>query len=666
MVSCGAPLSHRVPTGSSGDSVAWGRGPRKGGGVGDLANLDVASYLALVVVLGAASQVVAWRLRVPSLLLLLPVGFVLGQFVVPDEVLGRDALFGGVSIAVGIILFEGALSLDLRELREIGGPVLRLCSITVVVAWGLLTLAGLAIRLSVGIAILAGAILVVTGPTVVSPILRILRPTKRVSLMLRWEAIVVDPLGAALAVLIAQALVTGRTQQPVIDLIGGVAMTALFAVVAAGPAAVLLEVLMRRHWVPDHLQGVAFLAGAVGTLMASNDLQPDSGLLAVTLLGIWLANRRQMHLQHVREFKEHLQVIFVGGLFVLLAGRISPTRLLDVLPQALVFVVLIVVAVRPLSVFIGLLGTNATGAERRLLSGMAPRGIVAAAVISTFALDFERVASERVQEAASATGTEAVALQAQADRLAQLATQANDLVPLIFLIIVATVAIYGLGVGRLARRLGLASANPQGVLFAGGSPWVVQAAQRLEEIGVTTLLVSREYGRLAGARRAGLSTVTANILSDYAVRDLDLSGIARLIACTADDEVNSTAAREFAQVLGRAKVFQIARKDSAEAERSSRRGTAAHLTAQVAFSPALTFEELDSRVEAGAVVKRTSLSEEYTLDDFHARYGEDAVVMFVVRGDRVEVVGEGTKLPQKDASLIALVQDPEPEVAPTG
>ncbi len=626
--------------------------------MGALADLDVASYLALVVVLGVLSQVLAWRLRVPSLLLLLPVGFVLGRLVSPDVVLGRDTLFGGVTIAVGIILFEGALSLDLRELRELGGPVLRLCSVTVLVAGLLIWLSGLAVGFSAGIALLAGAVLVVTGPTVVSPILRILRPTKRVSLMLRWEAIVVDPIGAALGVLIAQALVAGHSDQPVRDLAGGILLTGLIAVAAAAPVALLLEVLMRRHWIPDHLQGVAFLAGAVGSLMAANDVQPDSGLLSVTVLGIWLANRRRLHLQHVREFKEHLQVLFVGGLFVLLAGRISPTALLDVLPQAVVFVVLLVLVVRPASVFVGLWRTNATSAERRLLSGMAPRGIVAAAVISAFALDFEQVAAQRVQEAASATGADAVALQAQADQLARLATSANDLVPLVFLVIVATVGIYGLGVGRLARRLGLASANPQGVLFAGGSAWVVQAAQRLEEVGVTTLLVSREYATLAGARRVGLSTVTANILSDYAVRDLDLAGIDRLIACTPSDEVNATAAREFAQVLGRAKVFQTARGDDAGDQVSARRRTASHLTAQVAFQPGLTSDELAERVEAGAVVKRTGLTDEFTLEDFRGRYGEDAVVMFVVRGERVEVVGAETKLPQKGASLIALVRDP--------
>ncbi|WP_372736519.1 cation:proton antiporter [Nocardioides sp.] len=622
-----------------------------------LANLDVASYLGLVLVVGVLSQVLAWRLRVPSILLLLVVGFLLGQFVMADQVLGRDVLFGGVSIAVGVILFEGALSLDLRELRELGRPVLRLCSLSMVVAWALIALACRLVGLDTGISVLAGAILVVTGPTVIGPILRTLRPTKRVSLLLRWEGIVVDPIGAALAVLVAQALVSGHLDQPVTGLVGGVVWTAFIAVAIAIPVGFLVEVLMRRHLIPDHLQGVAFLAAAVGSKVASDQVQADSGLLTVTVLGIWLANRPGLHLRHVREFKEHLQVLFVGGLFIVLAGRITPSDLVNVLPQALALVALLVLVVRPLSITIGLWRTSVTKPEKRLLSGMAPRGIVAAAVTSSFALEFEHAASERAHEADVATGSGAAAIAAEADRLAGLAAAANELVPVVFVVIVATVAIYGLGVGRLARRLGLASADSNGVLFSEGSPWVIQAAKRLEEVGVPTLLVSSEYSSLAPARGAGLSTVTANILSDYAVRDLDLAGIGHLIACSPNDEANATAAHEFAHVLGRQNVYQLAPAATANGVQSTRKGAAAHLTVRTAFQPPTTYDQLHDLVEGGAKVKRTTLTPAYTRDDFAARYGERAVVMFVIRDGEVELVGPDTKLPKESGQLIALVSD---------
>jgi len=165
-------------------------------------HLEPAPYLALVAVLAVLSQLLAWQLRLPSILLLLVTGFGLGRLVDPDAVLGRDVLFGGVTLAVGVILFEGSLSLRLRDVRDLGRPVLRLCTVTVLVAWVLITAAAWLIGFRLELALLVGAVLVVTGPTVIAPILRMLRPTRRVASLLRWEGIVVDPIGAVLAVLV--------------------------------------------------------------------------------------------------------------------------------------------------------------------------------------------------------------------------------------------------------------------------------------------------------------------------------------------------------------------------------------------------------------------------------------------------------------------------------
>ncbi len=620
-----------------------------------LADVDLATYIAVVLVLAVFTQVLAWRLRVPALVLLLVVGFGLGQVADPDELLGRDLLFGGTTIAVGIILFEGALSLSLREIRDIGAPVIRLCTVTVVLAWGLISAAGIVVGLRPGLAVLLGAILVVTGPTVIGPILRTLRPTKRVSLMLSWEGIVVDPIGAALAVLVYQGLVAGSSDSPVLGMLLGLVVTVVAAIGIALPVAFAIELAMRRRIIPDHLQGVTFLAVAVGALMTSNQIQPDSGLLTVTVMGIWLANRPGLHLGHVREFKEHLQVLFIGALFIVLAGRVTPEQLGAVLPQALVLVVLLVLVVRPVSVALGLWRTNVTSAEWRLLAGMAPRGIVAAAIVSTFAHEFHVSAEERLREAQDAVGRDVVGLRSQASRLSELAEAADQLVPITFIVIVATVALYGLGVGRLAKRLGLAAERREGVLFVGSREWVVMAAERLEELGATTLVVARDYSDLAGARRAGVPSVAANILSDYAVRGLDLSGIKRLIACTGNDEVNATSAREFTQVLGSNHVFQLARAEELASAPSSRWAPAPHLSARTAFQPASTVEELDEMVRKGAVMKCTNLSPEFTLADFRDHYGDRMVAMFVVNGEQIDVVEAESELPYAAGSLIALV-----------
>lgn len=612
-----------------------------------MATLEPAPYIALVVALAVTAQTIAWRFGFPSILLLLMVGFVLGQAVDPEEVFGRDVLFGGVTIAVGVILFEGSMSLRSRDLKDLRQPVLRLCTVTVVIAWGLMTVAGIVVGIPWQLSLLVGAILVVTGPTVIAPILRSLRPTRRVSALLRWEGIIVDPIGAVLAVLVFQAVAAGRRDDTTLQLIATLGRAVGIAAVLALAVGILLEQLLERHTIPDHLQGVACVGGAVVALTASNAIEAESGLLAVTLLGIFLGNRPRLHLHHVAEFTEHLQVLLVGVLFVVLAGRVAPDELVDVLPRGLLFIALLVVIVRPVSIYLGLAGTKVTKEERSLLARMAPRGIVAAAVTSIFALEFRHAA-----DVARADG------DPRAADLERLATEADLLVPLVFLLIVCTVAFYGLGVGRLAERLGLASTSPQGVLFVGGQDWVVEAAQKLEALGIPCLVVARGYRDLTGARRTGLNTVATNILSDYAVRDIDLAGIGRLVATTKNDEVNATAAREFAHVLGKPNVYQLRRHDLdavSSDEMARRRHTAEHLTARTPFTPALTHHEMDARSDAGWRVVSTRLTETHPLERFYETHTADAVCLFWIRDGKLTIPTEKAPPPDHGITLIALV-----------
>lgn len=623
--------------------------------------MPVAPYLALVLALGATCQLVAYRARVPSILLLLLVGFGLGQVVSPEEVLGREVLFAGVSISVGIILFEGSLSLRFRDLRGLGRAVVRLCTVTVAIAWVLITASGMVAGISWQLSLLIGALLVVTGPTVIAPIVRQLRPTRRVSSMLRWEGIVVDPIGAVLAVLVFQAVIIGGPDPAVVPALLTLGRLVLISTALTLVFGVALEVAMRRHLIPDFLDGVVFLAAAVGALVISNLLQSESGLLTVTMLGIYLGNRRHLRLEHVREFKEHLQVLIVGALFVLLGGRVSPEEVVAVAPTAVVFVILLMVVVRPASVLLGLLGTSATRQERTLLSFMAPRGIVAAAVTSIFALEIEHAAEQAALEAKALdlAPAEALRLEAEAERLAVLVAGSADLVPLVFVTIVVTVAVYGLGVGRLAERLGLATTTPNGVLFAGAPGWARQAAGVLQGLGVPTLLVSLAPAEVSQARMSGLRIERTHILSEYAVEDMELAGIGSLVAATYDDMTNSTAAREFAHTLGSQNTYQVSRQgepgELGDVPGAAKQRTASKLTANVAFEPPLTAPELEARLREGMTVRKTRLTEQHTLDDFRRRQPE-AVLMFLVQDEKARVVTAGASIPEDSGTLVALVR----------
>jgi len=505
-------------------------------------------------------------------------------------------------------LFEGALTLRFRDIRDLKRPELRLSTVIVVIAWALISASAWLVGFQIEMCVLVGAILVVTGPTVIAPILRMIRPTRRVSSLLKWEGIIVDPIGVVLAVLVFQGMLQLRSGDPFRDLLLGLLLTLALSLALGLGLGWIVGWLMYHHAIPDFLHGVAFVAVAVGALVASNAVQSESGLLTVTVMGIYLGNQKRLRLRLVEEFAEHLQVLFVGALFLVLAARISPSAIIDVAPRALIFVALLVLVVRPISVIVGLIGTKVSREERALMLWMAPRGIVAAAITSVFGLQFTQAAKDTATEAAEATDDEADALLSQAAQLSDLATQASELVPLVFIVIVATVAIYGLGVGRLAERLGLAARSPQGVLFVGGQRWIVDAATTLNAAGITTRVVSNEFPKTAKARRVGLDTVTANILSEFAVKDMELTSFKTLIAATPADEVNATAAREFSKVLGQANVFQITQREKPAGATGGRSNAADHLTVSACFSPPRTNTQLKELIQRGVTVKHTQLT----------------------------------------------------------
>ncbi len=625
--------------------------------VSPLEHMPPAAYLALVVAVSVVCQWFAWRVRIPSILLLLVVGFGIGQVVDPEAIFGHDVLFDGISLTVGVILFEGSMSLRIRDLRDLKRPVWRLCSATVLLAWVMIAVTAALLGYQIQTALLIGAILVVTGPTVIAPILRSLRPTKRIASLLRWEGIIVDPIGTVLALLVFQAIVAGEASTAFSAVLIALGKTVVIAFGIGVALGALLELMIRARAVPDFLQGVTFLAAAITALVVSNELQPESGLLTVTILGIYLGNRPRLHLEHVAEFTEHLQILFVGALFIVLGGRVTPAQLVDVAPTALVMVLVLVLVVRPVSVGLGLLGTRVTRKERTLLACMAPRGVVAAAVTSIFAIGLGQTAKRLTAEAHHISGADRHDTVERAHELARLAAEASSMVPLVFIVIIGTVAIYGISIGSVAERLGLASASPQGVMFVGVNTWVVETALLLRKLGISVLLVARNHETLAGARRAGLETRTANILSEYAVNDMDLAGLGSFVACTPEDETNATAAREFSKVFGRAHTYQLHRDGRTAGTGDERADTAGHLSGRFAFEPALSRADLDRRMFAGHAVASIALSGECTLQDVRRTCGDDLVILFLQRSPgNVEVVGRQTKLPQESGTIIVMAR----------
>jgi NhaP-type Na+/H+ or K+/H+ antiporter/Trk K+ transport system NAD-binding subunit len=593
--------------------------------------------LAAVLVLGITGVWIAWRLNLPSILVLLALGFMVGPltgFMNTDEVFG-ELLLPLVSLSVGIILFEGGLSLKLHELEEIGRPLLNLVTWGAALTWGLTSLGahflgGLDVRLS----ILLGAILVVTGPTVIAPLLRDIRPSGRVANLLKWEGIVIDPVGAVLAVLTFEVIFATEGASSLLVAIEVILLTILIGGGLGLLGGAIVYQALRRYWIPDYLHNPFSLMMVVAVFVAANLLQPESGLLATTIMGVALANQNQVTIKKLAEFKEDLQVLLISSLFILLTSRLP----LDIVNEfrhisTLVFLVLLLLVVRPAAVWLSTLRSKLDWKERLFVSWMAPRGIVAAAVSAIFAI--------RLTEAG----------HAGADRLANLT----------FVAIAGTVTIYGLTAPVLARRLGLSSPDPQGFLLIGGHSWGRRIATALRKFDVRVLVMDSNYDHIRQARMDGLEVTYGSALSASALEDLDLSGIGKLLALTANDEVNSLASLHFRELFGIGGVFQVAPPDIQRDDKRER--VANELRGRIVSSEDRTYQYYDDMFDqAGTEVKLTLLTDTFSYADFKQEHEGNVVPLFLKRpSGEVRVCAVDDPLePQAGDRVISIVPNLEP------
>jgi NhaP-type Na+/H+ or K+/H+ antiporter len=586
--------------------------------------------VASVIVLGIAAQWLAWRLHLPAILLLLLCGFVAGPItgiLEPDRLFG-EFLFPLVSLSVALILFEGGLSLKLSELRQVGKVVISLITIGIMITWMLAAAAAWAIGgLEAGPAILLGAILVVSGPTVIIPLLRQIRPVERIGSIIKWEGIVNDPIGAILAVLVFEVILAGGLASGSSLLVPSILKAMLLGSLIGLAGAVVIVVLLRYYLIPDYLQNSVALMMVVMTFLLANMIQTESGLLAVTIMGIGLANQKFVSIKHITEFKENLRVLLIAALFIILAARIPIAELQLTSWSNWVFVLVLIILVRPTAVWLSTLTSKLKLNERAFLAWMAPRGVVAAAVVSVFAL-----------------------------RLAEAGFSGYErLVPLTFLVIVGTVTVYGLTANPLARRLKLTRPNPQGVLFAGASDWVRQLALALQDRDFRVVVVDSNWGNVARARQQGIRAYYGSILSEELTNELQLDGIGRLLAVTPNDEVNSLATLHFIEIFGRSNLFQLAPPSDGRNEKKN--ALPLHLRGRFLFEKTATFDAMTRRFQEGSVVKKTRITEEFSYDDLKARYGPGTLPLVIITesGNLQIVSAEHRPTPRAGDTLLSII-----------
>jgi NhaP-type Na+/H+ or K+/H+ antiporter len=484
-------------------------------------------------------------------------------------------------------------------------------TIGVLATWVLSTaLATVFLGLDLSLALLFGAILVVTGPTVIIPLLRHIRPNARIGSTVKWEGIVNDPVGAILGVLVFEAIIAGGFEAGIAVAARGMLEACLVGGGLGLAAAATVVLLLRRYWIPDYLQSPVALAIAVSAFALSNHVQAESGLLAVTIMGAALASQQFVSIKPIVEFKENLRVLLISSLFIILAARL-PLRDPDYWSWgSLLFLAALILIVRPATIALSTWRTSLTWRERVFLAGIAPRGIVAAAVVSVFALELVDAGN----------------------------SEAARLVPLMFLVIVGTVTVYGIFSPLLARALGVATPNPQGMLLIGAAEWVRELALLLQEQEVKVVLADSNWANVTAARRQGIRTCYTNVLTEGALEqiELELDGVGRLLAVTPNDEVNALATLHFADLFDRSQMFQLVPEASEREQRD--RGIPRHLRGRFLFRNEATSAYLTSRFRQGSVIKRTRLTEEFDLDAFRARYGDGAIPLFAIRESGAVVV----------------------------
>lgn len=581
--------------------------------------------LAGIGLIGIACQWIAWRVRLPAILFLLLAGIVAGPitgWLHPDELFG-ELLFPFISLSVAIILFEGALTLRFDRLRGLGAVVRRMIYTGLTITWVVCaTGAAVFLGFSIELAALFGALVVVTGPTVIAPMLRVVRPKPAVAEVLRWEGIVIDPFGALLAVLVFEFLVARGGGEAWSHTLATFAGTLVIGTAIGLAAGWLLAVLLRRHAIPEYLHNVFTLAMVAGAFVASDLVIPESGLLAVTVMGMVLANLPRVPVEDILDFKESLAVLLISTLFVVLAARIELEQLEALGWGALGVLAVVQFVARPLQVAAATVGSSLTMPDRTLLAWIAPRGIIAAAVSAIFAPRMEELGYEG----------------------------ADLLVPLVFAVIVGTVLLQSATARPLARRLGVAEPEPRGFLILGANPVARAIGRALREQKVPVMLADTNWENVRAARMDELPAWFGNPMSERAEAEMDLTGIGGLLALTPNRELNLLAARSYLREFGSQRLFRMRariRTKGTTSKVASEQAQADEVRhGRVLFAEDAVFPSISARVRADQPIRATTLSDEFGWADWQAQHA-DALPLFAIAPDgRVEVFAVGETGPQ--------------------
>lgn len=565
---------------------------------------EQALVIAMVGVLGIGAQWLAWRTNRPAIVLMLAVGFLAGPvfgIFDPEHAFG-ELLEPMVAIGVALVLFEGGLSLNFRELRHTGGAVWRMATIGVVLGWLFAAVAAHEIAgLVWPVAILFGGILVVTGPTVVIPLLRQATIQPRPASLLKWESIVNDPTGALCAVIAYEYFRLSATGATWIEIIPPMLIAAALAATLGYAAARFVAWSYPRGLVPEYLKVPVLFVTVIAVFVVSNMIEHEAGLVAVTVMGIALANMNVQSMRSIHPFKETVAILMVSGIFVLLSASLKWSDLAYLNWRFGLFLLALLFVVRPATVLLTLLGSSIPWRERLLVAWIAPRGIVLVAISGLFALRLTELGYE----------------------------DGNVLIGLGFAVVVVTVLAHGLTIDLAAKLLGLKGETRPGLLLVGSTPWTVALAELMRELKTPVIIVDSSWERLTRARRHNLPHYHGEILNEATEHNLDLSPYQVLVAASDNEAYNTLVCNEFAHEIGRDAVYQLGEPG----DHDDRQAMPASLRGRALFESGNGVDEIAERLEKGWKLRKTRLSNRFRFEDAKGVFDPSAAMLLLLKED---------------------------------
>ncbi|WP_112182254.1 MULTISPECIES: sodium:proton antiporter [Paraliobacillus] len=560
----------------------------------------------IIGILGVGSQWVAWRFRFPAIVVMSIVGLLAGpifSIIHPEQDFG-DMYRPFISVAVAIILFEGSLNLNFKEVRGLGKPVLRIVTWGALISWVLGSLAAHYVAgLSWTISFVIGAIFIVTGPTVILPLLRQSKLKPRPAKILKWEGIIVDPFGALLAVFAFEIIVFLTAETADITALLIFILASIFAVVLGIGFGKLIGWLFEAGHMPEYLKSSAVLSAVIACFAIADEVTHETGLLAVTAMGMTLANMGIASIRQMRHFKEDISILLVSAIFIMLTASLTRETLIQVFnPEIIGYVLLMLFLVRPLSIFISTIGTDLKFNEKILVGWIAPRGIVALTVASYFASVFTDGDFEGAEIITSIT----------------------------FALVFFTVCAHGFSIGWLAKKLDLSSDGKPGALIVGSNQFSVALAKVMNELKVPILISDSSWERLYKARQAGIDIHHGEILSEQTEYTVDMTPYDYLIAATEYDSYNALVASTFVPEFGRKDVYRLSIQHNSGDNIEDMDHT---IGGRILFTRDVALDDLAHKVEIGYVFRKTTLTEQYTFKNYRDNCEPHTVLLFVLKAN---------------------------------